>query len=73
MYLPKEIAQPLKQLVTNKPLVDALNAYVNHRINEQHRVGDDAESDVDMRRSQGAIRELKRILNMRDEVLAGDK
>ena len=50
-----------------------MNAYINHRIDEQHRVGDDAESDVDMRRSQGAIRELKRFLNLRDEVLAGDK
>lgn len=73
MPLPKEISQPLKPLVTNKPLLDAVNAYINYRIDEVNKILQDAESDVEMRRSQGGARELKRMLNMREEVLAGDK
>ena len=69
MPLPK----PLKPLVTNKPLLDAVNAYINYRIDEVNKILQDAESDVEMRRSQGGARELKRMLNMREEVLAGDK
>ena len=73
MPLPKEISQPLKPLVTNTPLLDAVNAYINLRIDEVNKILQDAESDVEMRRSQGGARELKRMLNIREEVLAGDK
>jgi len=50
-----------------------VNAYINLRIDEVNKILQDAESDVEMRRSQGGARELKRMLNIREEVLAGDK
>ena len=73
MHLPKEIAQPLKQLVTNKPLLDGLSAYIDYRLNEVNKTLQDSLDVAEMHRAQGQARELKRMLNIRKEVLAEDK
>ena len=71
--LPKEIASPLKGLVSNYDLHAALNSYIDYRIEEHRKVMDVIDDNTLIRRAQGAILELKKFKTLRDEVKAHEE
>jgi hypothetical protein len=66
----REIAKKLLPLVGVKRNVDALNAYVEYRTHEMHKVLEQAEDTKTMFMAQGAIHELRRINTLREEAQA---
>ena len=68
-----EIARKLLSLVNVKKNMDCLEVYPEHRIASMHIVLEQAEDIKDIYMAQGAIRELKRIKTLRDEVIANGK
>lgn len=69
MPLPKEIASPLKQLVYNAQIVNALNAYVDYRISVQRKTTDVSDDANAVKKAQGAIGELNVLKKLRDEII----
>ena len=68
-----EIARKLLSLVNVKKNMDCLEVYAEHRIALMHIVLEQSEDIKDIYMAQGAIRELKRIKTLRDEVIANGK
>ena len=68
-----EIARKLLSLVNVKKNMDCLEIYAEHRISSMHTLLEQAEDIKDIYMAQGAIRELKRIKTLRDEVIANGK
>ena len=68
-----EIARKLLSLVNVKKNMDCLEVYAEPRIASMHIVLEQAEDIKDIYMAQGAIRELKRIKTLRDEVIANGK
>lgn len=65
----KEIARRLLPLVNDKELMDALVAYAEHRINYGKDACIIAGTLDEVRKWQGAHRELSRMVTLRDEVI----
>tara|TARA_R100000742_G_C4256270_1_gene74138 strand:+ start:678 stop:905 length:228 start_codon:yes stop_codon:yes gene_type:complete len=61
-------AKKLLSLVSTKKNVDALEEYMNERVNAAHLVMEQAIDPKDLYQAQGAIKELKRLKTLRDEV-----
>ena len=64
----KEQANQLYLFVNDKPTMEALKFYIDLRIEALKEILTKADSLDDIRRTQGAIEELKRMKNIRDEV-----
>ncbi len=65
-----EIAKKLLPLVNVKRNLDALEMYMESRITDMHRNMEQGEDMKAMYQAQGAIKELRRLRTLRDEVIA---
>ena len=61
-------AKKLLSLVSTKKNVDALEEDMNERVKAAHLVMEQAIDPKDLYQAQGAIKELKRLKTLRDEV-----
>ena len=66
----REIAKKLVPLVDSKKNSDLLEVYMNHRIEELHKLLEQHEDMYNITKAQGAIQEVRRLKTLRDEVLA---
>jgi len=66
----KEVAKQLLPIVNVKKNTDALEVYMNHRIDELHKLLEQHEDIYNINKAQGAIQEVRRLKTLRDEVLA---
>ena len=66
----KEVAKQLLPIVNVKKNTDALEVYMNHRIDELHKLLEQHEDMYNITKAQGAIQEVRRLKTLRDEVLA---
>jgi hypothetical protein len=65
-----EIAKKLLPLVNVKRNLDALEMYMESRITDMHRNMEQGEDMKAIYQAQGAIKELRRLRTLRDEVIA---
>lgn len=65
-----DIAKKLLPLVNVKRNLDALEMYMESRITDMHRNMEQGEDMKAMYQAQGAIKELRRLRTLRDEVIA---
>ena len=65
-----EIAKKLLPLVNVKRNLDALEMYMESRITDMHRNMEQGEDMKAMYQAQGAIKELRRLRTLRDEVIS---
>ena len=68
-----EVARKLASFVNVKKNIDSLEIYMESRIEDMHKVLEQTEDVREMHMAQGAIRELKRLKTLRDEVLASNE
>ena len=66
----KETARKILPLVDSKKNSDLLELYMNHRIEELHKLLEQHEDMYNITKAQGAIQEVRRLKTLRDEVLA---
>ena len=66
----KEVAKQLLPIINVKKNTDALEVYMNHRIDELHKLLEQHEDMYNITRAQGAIQEIRRLKTLRDEVIA---
>ena len=66
----KEVAKQLLAIVNVKKNTDALEVYMQHRIDELHKLLEQHEDMYNITKAQGAIQEVRRLKTLRDEVLA---
>ena len=66
----KEVAKQLLPIVNVKKNTDALEVYMQHRIDELHKLLEQHEDMYNITKAQGAIQEVRRLKTLRDEVLA---
>lgn len=64
-----ETARKLLALVNNKQNMDRLSAYVQDRIEYLHRELESKDDHKDVLRLQGQIKEVKRLLTLREEAV----
>ena len=50
--------------------MDALEKYMNYRVEELHKLLEQQDKISDINKAQGAIKELRRIKTLREEVIA---
>ena len=68
-----DVARKLASFVNVKKNMDSLEIYMESRIEDMHKVLEQTEDVREMHMAQGAIRELKRLKTLRDEVLASNE
>lgn len=68
-----DVARKLASFVNVKKNIDSLEIYMESRIEDMHKVLEQTEDVREMHMAQGAIRELKRLKTLRDEVLASNE
>jgi|TARA_A100001391_G_scaffold102766_1_gene68382 hypothetical protein len=68
-----DVARKLVSFVNVKKNIDSLEIYMESRIENMHKVLEQTEDVREMHMAQGAIRELKRLKTLRDEVLASNE
>ena len=68
-----DVARKLASFVNVKKNIDSLEIYMESRIEDMHKVLEQTEDGREMQMAQGAIRELKRLKTLRDEVLASNE
>ena len=64
-----DIAKKLLPLVNVKRNLDALEIYMESRITDMHRNMEQGDDMKAMYQAQGAIKELRRLRTLRDEVI----
>ena len=69
----KEVARKLLKLVNVKSNIDLLELYMNHRVAVLHKQMEQARDLDELRQTQGAIKELRRLSTLRDEVITLSK
>jgi len=55
--------------VSNNHQWEAFNKYIDALIEQQHKILEQADNDIIMYRSQGAVASLKKLKLLKDEVL----
>ena len=68
-----DVARKLVSFVNVKKNMDSLEIYMESRIEDMHKVLEQTEDVREIHMAQGAIRELKRLKTLRDEVLASNE
>ena len=68
-----DVARKLVSFVNVKKNMESLEIYMESRIEDMHKVLEQTEDVREMHMAQGAIRELKRLKTLRDEVLASNE
>ncbi len=66
----KEVAKQLLPIVNVKKNTDALEVYMNHRIDELHKLLEQHEDIYNINKAQGEIKDVRRLKTLRDEVIA---
>ena len=66
----KEVAKQLLPLVNVKKNTDILEAYMEYRVSELHKLLEQHEDIYKINKAQGAIQEIRRLKTLRDEVIA---
>ena len=69
----QEVAKELLKVVNDKKTMDALEKYMNYRVEELHKLLEQQDKISDINKAQGAIKELRRIKTLREEVIAKAK
>ena len=69
----QSLAIELIPLVNDPEEFSSLKAYASYRIEQHFKAIESSDDIADIQRAQGAIRELRRIFNLRDEVLADSR
>jgi hypothetical protein len=64
----KQILSKLKPWVNNNRQWEAFNSYIDAVIDMQHKALEQADDNVMMYRSQGAIAALRKLKTLRDEI-----
>ena len=64
------IRDRLVPLIDSKKSSDLLEVYMNHRVEELHKLLEQHEDIHNIAKAQGAIQEIRRLKTLRDEVLA---
>jgi hypothetical protein len=67
----KQIISHLKPMVGNLQILNSFNDYVDMLIEREHKILEQADNNIIMYRSQGAIALLKRLKLLRDTVNNG--
>ena len=67
------VAKKLLSLVNTKKHIDALEEYMHERTLAAHLIMEQATDPKDWYQAQGAIKELRRLQTLRNEVIAGAK
>ena len=65
-----EVAKKLLPLVSVKKNADILEAYMEYRVAELHKLLEQHEDTYNINKAQGAIQEIRRLKTLRDEVIA---
>ena len=65
-----EEAKKLLPLVSVKKNTDILEAYMEYRVAELHKLLEQHEDIYNINKAQGAIQEIRRLKTLRDEVIA---
>lgn len=71
--LPQKIAIDLVPVVNDIDDYGALQEYAAHRISYLHHLIENSDDINEIQRSKGAIRELRRFANLREEVIADSR
>ena len=66
----KEVAKQLLPIVNVKKNTDALEVYMNHRIDELHKLLEQHEDIYNINKAQGEIKDVRRLKTLRNEVIA---
>jgi hypothetical protein len=66
----KEVAKQLLPLVNVKKNTDILEAYMEYRVSELHKLLEQHEDIYKINKAQGAIQEIRRLKTLRDEVIS---
>ena len=66
----QEVAKELLKVVNDKKTMDALEKYMNYRVEELHKLLEQQDKISDINKAQGAIKELRRIKTLREEVIS---
>jgi|TARA_R110000803_G_scaffold148179_1_gene213607 hypothetical protein len=65
-----DVAKKLLPLVNVKKNTDALEIYMDYRIDELRKLLEQHEDIYNITKAQGAIQEIRRLKSLRDEVIA---
>ena len=65
-----EVAKKLLPLVNVKKNTDILEAYMEYRVSELHKLLEQHEDIYKINKAQGAIQEIRRLKTLRDEVIS---
>ena len=65
-----DVAKKLVPLVNVKKNTDALEIYMDYRIDELRKLLEQHEDIYSINKAQGAIQEIRRLKSLRDEVIA---
>jgi hypothetical protein len=68
----KQILSNLKPLVGNNRQWEAFNNYLDDAIEQHHKVMEQSTDTIALHRQQGAIAVLRRLKQLRDEVVGSD-
>ena len=66
----QEVAKEPLKVVNDKKTMDALEKYMNYRVEELHKLLEQQDKISDINKAQGAIKELRRIKTLREEVIS---
>ena len=69
----KNLARELLPVVTDPDIMGVLSLYVFDRINKLHLQLESVEEYREVQRIQGQIKEIKRLLTLKEEVMANAK
>ena len=65
-----DVAKQLLPVVNVKKNTDALDVYMEYRVDELHKLLEQHEDAYNINKAQGAIQEIRRLKTLRDEVIA---
>jgi hypothetical protein len=68
----QQVLSRLKPLVGNNRQWEAFNNYLDDMINQHHKVMEQSTDVIALHRQQGAIAVLRRLKQLRDEVIGND-
>ena len=66
----QDVAKELLKVVNDKKTMDALEKYMNYRVEELHKLLEQQDKISDINKAQGAIKELRRIKTLREDVIS---
>lgn len=69
----RDLAELLLPWVNDEAFRKTIEAYVTNRLKDRHRALEQESDALSIARAQGAVWELRRLLKLREEVIAHDR